>query len=175
MAKKNDYTLITSKDELVADASARPLVVLPTQPNDLDQPDLPLPALTRWAIDRLKGDPDGFFLVVEHEGIDTSSHNNDNTDLAIGLDSFDQAVGIALDFATSGGDTLVIVTGDHETGGLRLVETQSGKVRGEWSSKEHTAVAIPLFVFGPGIDDMKGFVENTEVGNALFRLLQAKQ
>jgi alkaline phosphatase len=174
LAKEAGYSLVRSKSELAADASPRTLAVLPTQPRDLDQPDLPLPDLTRWAIDRLKGDPDGFFLVVEHEGIDSSSHQNNSADVVASLTSLDKAVGIALDFAAADGQTLVIVTGDHETGGLRLSE-RDGKLRAEWSTVEHTAVAIPLFMSGPGSDEVNGLVENTEIGKALFRLLQAKK
>lgn len=174
LAKEAGYALVRSKDELAADISPRTLVALPTQPRDLDQPDLPLPELTRWAIQRLQSDPDGFFLIVEHEGIDTSSHQNNNSDVAASLTSLDKAVGIALDFAAAGGETLVIVTGDHETGGLRLSEFRDGKLRGEWSTVEHTAVAIPLFAFGPGAGEINGLVDNTEVGKALFRLLRAK-
>jgi alkaline phosphatase len=174
LAKEAGYALVTSKEGLAADTSPRTLVLLPTQPLDVDHPDLPLPALTQWAIDRLKGDPDGFFLVVEHEGIDTSSHENDSAGLEASLHSFDKAVGIALDFAAAGGDTLVIVTGDHETGGLWLAEAQNKKLQGKFSLRNHTAVAIPLFAFGPGFDELMGIVENTEVGKALFRLVQAK-
>jgi alkaline phosphatase len=175
LAKAAGYSLVRSKSELAAAASPRTLAVLPTQPHDLDQPDLPLPDLTRWAISRLKGDPDGFFLVVEHEGIDTSSHQNDSADVAASLTSFDKAVGIALDFAAADGKTLVIVTGDHETGGLRLSEFRDGKLRTEWSTVEHTAVAIPLFMSGPGSDEVNGLIDNTEIGKALFRLLRAKK
>jgi alkaline phosphatase len=175
LAKGAGYSLVRSKGELAAKASSRTLVVLPTQPRDVDQPDLPLPDLTRWAIDRLKGDPDGFFLVVEHEGIDSSSHQNNTADVTASLTSFDKAVGIALDFAAADGKTLVIVTGDHETGGLRLSETREAKLRGEWSTAEHTAVAIPLFLSGPGSDGVNGLIENTEIGKMLFRLLQARK
>ena len=170
LAKKTGYTLITSKDKVKA-ASLPAWVALPTQAHDLDQPGLELPTLTEWAIGLLKADPDGFFLVVEHEGIDSSSHDNDGEDLKTSLQSFDQAVGVALDFAAANGDTLVLVTGDHETGGLRLVEAM-GKVEVAWSIKNHTAVDIPLFAFGPGLDDIKSFVENIEIGKALSRLLQ---
>jgi alkaline phosphatase len=175
LAKEAGYSLVRSKSELAADKGPKTLVVLPTQPRDLDQPDLPLPDLTRWAIDRLKGDPDGFFLVVEHEGSDSSSHQNNSNDVAASLASLDKAVGIALDFAAADGRTLVIVTGDHETGGLRLTESKEGKLRAEWSTAEHTAVAIPLFLSGPGLDEIHGLIDNTEIGKALFRLLQARK
>lgn len=176
LAKNAGYSLVRSEGELAANSSARTLVVLPTQPRDLDQPGLPLPDLTRWAIDRLKGDPDGFFLVVEHEGIDSSSHQNHSLDVAASLQSFDKAVGVALDFAASAADgqTLVIVTGDHETGGLRISEKDT-KPRMEWSTAEHTAVAIPLFLSGPGLEEVKGLIDNVEIGKALLRLLPAKK
>lgn len=75
---------------------------------------------TTKAIEVLRGDPQGFFLVVEGGAIDWMGHNRDATGIAAETVEFDAAVQVALDFARADGSTLVVATGDHETGGLDL-------------------------------------------------------
>lgn len=163
-ARQQGYTVATTRPELDAAARApRVLGVFPEQPRDLDFPNAPLPHLTRFALDRLRGHPAGFFLMVEHEGTDSASHQNNIPDVRASLTSFDDAVGIALDFAAKSGDTLVIVTSDHETGGLRVSETKAARFRLEWSATDHTGVAVPVFAFGVGAAGLAGFYDNTEV------------
>jgi alkaline phosphatase len=84
-----------------------------------------LAEMTAKAIEVLKRDPDGFFLVVEGGGIDWMAHNRDIAGTARDVVAFDDAVAVAYDFATSDdgleeGGTLVVVTADHETGGLQV-------------------------------------------------------
>lgn len=165
------YTLARTRAELEATGAPHILGVFPSQPRDVDQPDAPLPVLTRWALDRLSADPDGFFLLVEQEGTDSSSHENNRSDMQASLRSFDTAVGIALDFAARRGDTLVVVTGDHETGALRISDTKTGRVRLEFATIDHTGVAVPIFAFGPGSATFAGFFDNTDVGKKLLSLV----
>lgn len=162
------YTAITAREQLEAAKGPRLLAVFPGQDRDMDVPDAPLPLLARWAIDRLDDDPDGFFLMIEHEGTDSASHQNHAVDLRRALISFDEAVGVALDFAKQRGDTLVVVTGDHETGGMRVSELKSGRFRVEWSTGDHTGTAVPVFAFGPGSAAFAGFQDNTDVGKKLI-------
>ena len=161
------YTVITTPAQLESAQGSRFLAVFRGQPRDVDVPDAPLPVLARWAIDRLDDDPDGFFLMIEHEGTDSTSHANFTPEVRRTLASFDEAVGVALDFAAKRGDTLVVVTGDHETGGLRIGELKSGTFRLEWSSPDHTGTAVPLFAYGPGSAAFAGVQDNTDVGKKL--------
>lgn len=165
--KDSGYTVITTPSELESAKGSRFLVVFPGQPRDVDVPEAPLSLLARWAIDRLDDDPEGFFLMIEHEGTDSTSHANFTPEVRRTLASFDEAVGVALDFAAKRGDTLVVVTGDHETGGLRIGESKSGNFRLEWSSPDHTGAAVPLFAYGPGSAAFAGFQDNTDVGAKL--------
>lgn len=172
VVKDSGYTLVTTRAELDAAKNAAPplLGVFPDQSRDLDYPDAPLSVLAKIALDRLKGDPEGFFLMIEHEGIDSSSHNNSSAELGLAVRSFDDAIGVALDFAKAQGNTLVVVTADHETGGLRVSETKSGRARSEWSTGEHTAAAVPVFAFGPGSEQFAGWMDNTDIGRKLLAL-----
>lgn len=92
---------------------------------DLDREVTKEPSLadmTSKAIDLLKGDPDGFFLMVEGSQIDWGGHDNDPAYDLYEVAAFDRAIAAALDFARKDGNTLVVVCADHETGGLVLVK-----------------------------------------------------
>lgn len=167
--KQSGRGVAVTRAELEALKAARVLGVFKTQPNDTEDPDMPLAVLAQWAIDKLSADPDGFFLMIENEGIDSSSHNNNSRDLAKALQQYDDAVRVALDFAAAHGDTLVIATGDHETGGMRIFQGRDLKRwRAEWSTVEHSGTSIPLFAYGPGSETLAGYIDNTDVGKRML-------
>jgi alkaline phosphatase len=124
-----------------------------------------LPDATEMAIKMLKRNKKGFFLMVEGSQIDWGGHDN-NLDYVIEETvDFDNAVAKALEFAKKDGETLIIVTADHETGGLGLTggDMKTGKVEGSFILKDHTAVMVPLFAFGPGSELFSGVMDNTDV------------
>ena len=167
--KQSGRGVALTREELEAMKAARVLGIFKTQPNDTEDPAAPLAVLAKWAIEKLSADPDGFFLMVENEGIDSSSHNNNSRDLAKALPQYDDAVGVALDFAAAHGDTLVIAVGDHETGGMRIFQGRDlKKWRAEWSTVEHSGTSIPLFAYGPGSETLTGYIDNTDVGKRLL-------
>lgn len=172
LAAANGYTVINSRAQLDTAKGAKLLALFPYQERNVDVPEAPLPVLAQWALDHLDDDPDGFFLMIEHEGTDSSSHQNNNADVRRSLISFDEAVGVALDFAAKRGDTLVVVTSDHETGGMRVSETKSGNLRLEWSTTDHTGTAVPLFAYGPGSAVFAGFQDNTDIGKKLISFVR---
>jgi alkaline phosphatase len=120
---------------------------------------------TQTALNILNKNPNGFFLMVEGSQIDWGSHNNDGAYLTSELIDFDIAVGAALDFAQRDGNTLVIVTGDHETGGLSLVngDMKAGTIEAKFATKGHTGVMIPVFAYGPGAEKFIGMYENVSI------------
>lgn len=102
-----------------------------------------LAEMTDKAIDLLDDDEDGFFLMVEGAHIDKHSHSNDGESMKEAVVSFDDAIAVALDYAKTHEGTLVIVTADHETGGIQYV---SGNY--VYTSGSHTAANVPLLVYG---------------------------
>lgn len=127
---------------------------------------------TQTALNILSQNKKGFFLMVEGSQIDWAGHDNDfEYNVQETLD-FDKAVGVALEFAKKDGNTLVIVTADHETGGLALTEGSiaEGKVGGKFISKDHTAVMVPVFAYGPGAEAFGGVQRNTDL---FYKMLNA--
>ncbi|GAB4492275.1 MAG: alkaline phosphatase [Saprospiraceae bacterium] len=124
-----------------------------------------LPPATRVACNFLqKRSEKGFFLMVEGSQIDWACHANDATWLRAEMLDFDNTIKQALEFAASNGETLVIVTGDHECGGLALTEGPDRKsFKPVFSCKLHTAALVPVFAYGPKAELFTGLYDNTEI------------
>ena len=108
---------------------------------------------------------DGFFFFVEASQIDFAAHNNDKPYLVAELKDFDQMLSEVIMFAEEDGETLVVVTADHSTGGLALIggKANSPNAKGEFSTTRHTADMVPVFAMGPGAELFSGVYENTEI------------
>lgn len=86
---------------------------------------------------------------------------------------FDQAIGKVLEFAAKDGKTLVIVTADHETGGMSVNGGDISKriVEAGFSTGDHTATMVPVFAFGPGAETLTGIMENAELSQKIMKLM----
>jgi alkaline phosphatase len=115
----------------------------------------------------------GFVLVVENEAIDDAGHASDSDKIMLEVAELDEAVGEALRFAQRDGETLVMVTADHETGGYSLTHgsLEQRWVQGSFTTRDHTATMVPIFAFGPGAELFTGIIDNAEVGKRLQQLL----
>jgi alkaline phosphatase len=108
--------------------------------------------------------PNGFFLMVEGSQIDWGCHSNDRNWVRIEMLDFDKTIASALDFAAANGETLVVVTGDHECGGLSLNTSENKRYfKPGFSSRYHTGAMVPVFAFGPGADLFSGIYDNTAI------------
>jgi alkaline phosphatase len=114
----------------------------------------------------------GFFLMVEGAQIDWGGHANKSDYIISEMLEFNRAIGAVLDFAEKDGNTLVIVTADHETGGYAIQNgSEMGKIDGAFTSDYHTADLIPVFAYGPGAKDFAGIYENTAIFDKMKKLL----
>ena len=113
-----------------------------------------LSELTVEALELLSADEDGFFLMVEGAHIDKRSHDQDGDGARTAVLEFDKAISAVLDFAEENGNTLVIITADHETGSVTLQEDGSYK----WTTGSHSSANVPVLVYGSD-----SFIENGEV------------
>jgi alkaline phosphatase len=132
-------------------------------------PEPTLAEMTGVALKVLARDPDGFFLMAEGGQIDWACHDNDAADAIHQLEQFDETVGRVLAFARRRGDTLVVVTADHETGGLALVADGSG-YRVAWITTDHTATDVGLFAEGPGAEAFGGVLRSRDIGRRIARV-----
>lgn len=109
-------------------------------------------------------DEKGFFLMVEGAQIDWGGHANNSNYIITEMIDFDNAIGAVLDFAKKDGNTLVIITADHETGGYAINpgSTQDSIVS-KFTTTQHTAALIPVFAYGPGAEQFGGIYENTAI------------
>jgi len=135
-----------------------------------------LPVATKTALNILDNNDKGFFLMVEGSQIDWGGHANSTIYIVEEMLDFDRAIGKALDFAAKDGETLIVVTSDHETGGLALAggDMNTGMVKGAYTSKSHTGVMVPVFAYGPGAEEFIGIMENTELHTKMKKLILGK-
>ena len=155
-------------------------------------PPVALADLTAAAIEVLSRNENGFFLMVEESAIDRMAHRNNAPLTLKGVLELDRAVQVALAFATRVPDTLIIVTADHECGGLAVAGSEDqpypyepggglldtmlagedgpfpvadadyGFVVG-WATTGHTAAPVPITSTGPGAERLSGQLENTDL------------
>ena len=130
---------------------------------------------TKDAIEYLQTQSDkGFFLMVEGAKIDYAGHAKSVPGSIIETFSFDLAVAEALKFADQNGETLVVVTGDHETGGLVLLDgdEQTGRVMGVYVTNDHTPAMLPVYAYGPGAEKFTGVYRNTEIARRIKSMIK---
>ncbi|MBK5213347.1 MAG: alkaline phosphatase [Flavobacteriaceae bacterium] len=132
-----------------------------------------LPNATKLALEKLSKNEKGFFLMVEGSQIDWGGHDNDADYLIQELLDFDKTLGVALDFAKQNGETLVIVTADHETGGFTLASDGKdyNKIKPTFSTTGHSGTMVPVFAEGPGASLFNGIYESNEIYHKMMRLL----
>ncbi|TVZ53148.1 alkaline phosphatase [Dokdonia sp. Hel_I_53] len=129
---------------------------------------------TKLGLKKLSQNKKGFFLMVEGSQVDWGGHNNDAEYLISELIDFDTVLGLVLDYAEKDGNTLVIVTADHETGGFTLAADNGNynKLKPSFSTGGHSATMVPVFSYGPGSSLFSGIYENTAVYDKMKRLLK---
>ena len=122
----------------------------------------------------------GSFIMVEGSQVDWAGHSNDINYLKREMQDLEEAVELAVDYANKNQDTLVIVTADHETGGL-LIEPASAadytgnEVKFSFNTAigrgSHTGVPVPVYAYGPGSENFTGTLDNTDVYRAMITAL----
>jgi len=124
-----------------------------------------LPNASDKAIEILNQDDRGFFMMIEGSQIDWACHDNDLAYEVREMLDFDRTVGEVLKFAAQDGHTLVIVTADHETGGMSVIngDPAHGMVEAKFNTGGHSSLMVPVFAYGPGAEKFSGIYENTAI------------
>jgi alkaline phosphatase len=172
LGQEHGYQVIREPSSI--DMVELPLLALfPPRPTGGNSHGPPLTATTLRAIELLRKDPDGFLLLVECEITDEFGHFNDIVEVMNGIRELNDAVAAALEATGSDGETLVVVTADHDTGTLAIVEGdyEEGRATVRWATGDHSTQWLPLFAFGPGAERFTGVLDNTEVGQLIAQVL----
>ena len=133
-------------------------------PHAADRGDF-LPRAVETALQSLDDAENGFFLMVEGSQIDFACHAKDSTWMVDEMMDFNAAIQVALDYAKEKGNTLVVVTADHETGGLTMIDRQ-GKytnVSFDYSTGSHTCLPVLVYAYGPGAEQFTGWMQNRDL------------
>ncbi|MDN5289089.1 MAG: alkaline phosphatase [Mucilaginibacter sp.] len=176
--KKRGYTIIRNFNDFLNTPATR---ILGLMDDSVTRPKMEgrgnyLPLAFNKVTSTFKSNPQGFFMMIEGSQIDHGGHNNNLQQVITENGDFDRVVGEALRFADEDGETLVIVTADHETGGLTLLDGSivNGYVWGDFSTNDHTGTPVPVFAYGPHSGDFKGVYPNTDIFNKILTLIKAK-
>lgn len=176
--KKKGYTVESFVNKEISEISLSPdekLVYYTSnkQPLPASQGrDYLLPASTLAASHLNTNNENGFFLMIEGSQIDWGGHANDANMIITEMLDFDKTIGAVLDFAEKDGNTLVIITADHETGGFAIQNgSKMNDLKTAFTSDYHTADLIPVFAFGPGEEYFSGIYENTDIYHKMRMVL----
>jgi alkaline phosphatase len=131
---------------------------------------------TRNSLTFLDNKDKPFFLMIEGAQIDSYGHHNNVPGIVSEGIDFDRAITEAVKFADAKGNTLVIVTADHETSGFSIPQgnLQTGMIEGDFTTEDHTAVMVPIFAYGPKSDEFQGVYDNFSVFNKMIEVLNVK-
>lgn len=176
--KAKNYNVAYTLDEVKAVKSGKLAGLL----YDNQNPAMPergsmLPDATVAALDILDNNKKGFFLMIEGSQIDWAGHNNSTSQVINEMLDFDQTIARVIDFAKKDKNTLVIITADHETGGMALLNGTFGsdQLMAVFTNKNHSGVPVPVFAYGPGAESFRGFMENTSIKGKVETLLKLKK
>ncbi|WP_433790657.1 alkaline phosphatase [Actinoplanes sp. CA-252034] len=193
-ARKNGYQYVSTATQLAAAGPGRLLGLFANEEmfqqrsegkGDVYTPAVGLATMTEKALATLSTDPDGFLLLVEEEAVDEFAHANNGRRVLQAMGELERAVAVAKAFADAHPGTLVVVTGDHETGGLAVADPTG--VAGEdgpfpvkgtrlrfamkWTTGGHTAQDVPVTAYGALASKFAGKHPNTYVHEVLAPIL----
>ncbi len=185
----NGYAVVDNRNDMLDVVSGKLLGLFDTSymPEEIDRDYTTTPSLLEMmnqSLHILSQDPDGFFLMIEGGQIDFAGHDNDRVGVALETIEFDMAVALAAEYVDSNPNTILIVTADHETGGLTVVSNtlsdvlpstfgleadrrshridRANNVTTTWSTTGHTDTDVPIFAYGSAFT---GLPENYTINN----------
>lgn len=170
----NGYQVLRNMDDIAKVKSGKLAGLTADEHNEVyPTRKMNLPLSTQTALNILDQNKKGYFIMIEGSQIDWGAHQNNTIYIVNEMLDFDRTIGKALEFAAKDGETLIVVTADHETGGFALVggDMKTGKVKGAFTTGEHTGVMVPVFAYGPGAENFTGVMKNTDIAKKIMKLL----
>lgn len=159
ITKNYNYVKNFDKESILASSNEDTMCLFNMEKSTDDS--VSLKDATDLALNYLMNDTDGFVVMIEQAHIDKHSSNQDIEATAKASASLNETVEYVLSFASQRNDTAVIVTADHETGGLKIdadptkyeatcVKNDEVLFSYEYTTTNHTNVAVPLYYYGFG-------------------------
>ena len=175
-AKKSGYNVVDSAEAMTKSASPKLIGLFAPNVMTSDRPEPTVAEMTVKAISILSKNTKGFFMMSEGGKIDTMGHANNAEGSVKETLMFDDAVRAALAFAKKDGHTLVVVTADHDTGGLVVREPNKDdqKFNPGWVYNGHDENLVPIYAYGPGAENFTGTHDNTEIPKIMAKLWKQK-
>jgi alkaline phosphatase len=200
-ARRAGYQYVSSPAQLAAARNGKLLGLFANEEmfqqseegqGDIYDPPVSLASMARKALDTLSASRHGFFLLIEEEAVDEFAHHNNGRRMLQAMGELEKAVSVARDFARTHPGTLVVVTGDHETGGLTVEDTATTDESGagvsaedgpfpvhgsslrfnlDWTTTSHTGADVPVTAYGPLAERFSGQHPNTYVHDVLAPVL----
>lgn len=176
LVEERDYTYVSTPAELDALKPGKKVLGMFRYENILAGYKPSLETETKKALELLEND-NGFFLMVEGSDIDTRAALLDMDATLNEMKVFDHAIDTVLDYASKHPGTLVIVTADHETGGVEVPEDAAAKDLTSdlfTSGGEHTSTPVGIFAAGAQANSLfdKELIDNTDVAKMMKRVLK---
>lgn len=154
---------VSNQEKVIAFLEGKELAPAPDRGDQLVQ-------LTKAALETASQNPEGFFMMVEGSQIDWAGHDNDGERVVEEMKDFDAVVSTVMDFAEQDENTLVVISADHETGGLTMPGAEEGELKYEYTTGGHTALDVPVFSYGPRAEMFEGRYDNTGIAKKLFEI-----
>ena len=172
--QKKGYQVLRNMDEIARVKTGKLAGLTADEHNEVyPKRKMDLPLSTETALNILDQNKKGFFIMIEGSQIDWGGHANNTIYIVNETLDFDRSIGKALEFAAKDRETLIIVTADHETGGMAIAggDLKSGMVKGAYTTGGHSAIMVPVFAWGPGAENFTGIMENTDIAKKIMLLM----
>ena len=175
LEEMSDYTFVDSFDEFKNSSSKKiGFLTYPGKPPSKALGRKPsLDDLTEISLKKMSSERP-FFMMIESSQIDWGAHDNSLAYVLSEFKEFDSAISKALEFAIADGNTLIIVTSDHETGGLSLSggNVKKSRVKADFSTGGHSGSMVPVFSYGPNSELFSGIYDNTSIFDKMLEIVK---
>jgi len=131
--------------------------------------------MAKLALEKLEKNENGFFLMVEESQTDWAGHVNNASYVKTEMQSLDDLVRFCLEYQSVNPDVLVILTADHETGGIAVYDEDEDNLNIEFMNSHHSANLVPIFASGPGAEAFDALLDNSEIGKLLISFVRERK
>ena len=128
--------------------------------------------MAKVALSILEKNKNGFFVMIEESQVDWGGHANNGTYIKGEMQSLNDLVNYILDYQELNPNVLVVLTADHECGGVAVHDSKDGDLEIKFTSDYHSANFVPIFATGPGASVFDAFIDNTEIGKQLIKYIK---